>query len=389
MHTRSKRPRTATIAGAIATLAALVATGAVVAPAASAAPSDTTTGAFLAPYYTALDLTGDRQVTKADLDVLAKHLGDTPASAGWSLVSKADTDGDGTITIRDLVALSQRMIYDDGPFQLVEASALDMQAAMNAGVTTSVKITQEYLDRIAALDRTVVDTGAGGRALNSIISTNKQALTIAAQADATRARKGMTSMLLGVPIAVKDNYDTADMPTTGGCGCWDTNQTSDDAAMVKGLRSAGAVILAKASLDEFAYGFVSEFSSFQDAGTSLLVASPLNTTKTAGGSSGGTGAAIAANLAGIGFGTDTGGSIRVPSTYNSLVGIRPTVGLTSRDGIIPSHSARTPAARSREASPTRPWLSTPSPAWTPPTRSPRSRPATCPPRTPRLSTRPR
>ena len=348
MHSRSKGRRAATAAGTLAALAALVATGVVVAPAASAAPAAVApTAAFLAPYYTAHDLTGDKQVTTADLAVLTKHLGETSASAGWS--AAADIDGDGTITVKDLVALSQRMIYDDGPFQLVEASALDMQAAMNAGVTTSVKITQEYLDRIAALDRTVVDTGTGGRALNSIISKNPQALTIAAQADATRAQKGMTSMLLGVPIAVKDNYDTVDMPTTGGCGCWDGNQTSDDATMVKGLRAAGAVILAKASLDEFAYGFVSEFSSFQDPGKTLLVASPLNTTKTAGGSSGGTGAAIAASLAGIGFGTDTGGSIRVPSTYNSLVGIRPTVGLTSRDGIIPlalSQDTGGPIARS-------------------------------------------
>lgn len=347
MQTRSNGRRLATATGAAAALAALVATGVVVAPAATAAPA--TDHAFLAPYYTALDLTGDSQVTQDDLAVLAKHLGATSASADWSTVSAADVDGNGTITVTDLVGLSQRMIYDDGPFQLVEASALDMQAAMNAGVTTSVKITQEYLDRIAALDRTVVDPATGGRALNSIISTNAKALAIAAQADATRAQKGMTSMLLGVPIAVKDNYDTVDMPTTGGCGCWNGNQTSDDAAMVRGLRAAGAVILAKASLDEFAYGFVSEFSSFQDKGKTLLVASPLNTAKTAGGSSGGTGAAIAANLAGIGFGTDTGGSIRVPSTYNSLVGIRPTVGLASRDGIIPlalSQDTGGPIARS-------------------------------------------
>src|SRR6218665_2382681 len=105
--------------------------------------------------------------------------------------------------------------------------------------------------------------------------------------------------------------------------------------MVAGLRADGAVIIAKTSLDEFAYGFVSEFSSFQAPGSSLLVASPYSTSNTAGGSSGGTGAAIAANPAGIGFGTDTGGSIRVPSSYNQLVGVRPTVGLTSRDGIIP------------------------------------------------------
>jgi Asp-tRNA(Asn)/Glu-tRNA(Gln) amidotransferase A subunit family amidase len=139
------------------------------------------------------------------------------------------------------------------------------------------------------------------------------------------------------------------MVTTGGCGCWNQNQTSDDAFMVKGMREAGAVILAKASLDEFAYGLVSEFSAFQPAGSSTLVASPYVTSQTAGGSSGGTGAAIAANLAGVGFGSDTGGSIRIPSSYNQLVGIRPTVGLTSRDGIIPlalSQDTGGPIARS-------------------------------------------
>lgn len=245
----------------------------------------------------------------------------------------ADLDADATITVSDLAAVSQRMIYDDGPFEVVEASTVQMQAAMNAGVITSVELTQSYIDRIAAYDTTVVSGGA--RALHSIITVSDVALEAAAEADAVRASQGMTSMLLGVPVAVKDNYNTLDMATTGGCGCWDANQTMTDATMVVGLREAGAVILAKASLDEFAYGFASEFSSFQTPGTSTLVANPYDTTKTAGGSSGGTGAAIAANLAGIGFGTDTGGSIRVPSSYNQLVGVRPTVGLASRDGIIP------------------------------------------------------
>nr|WP_252727891.1 amidase family protein [Curtobacterium sp. WW7] len=332
---------------------ALVGTAVVATPslAANAAPVavDASPAAMLAPYYTALDLTGDDQVTRADLTVLSDHLGATATDADWSTVSSADTDGDGTITLTDVAGLSQRMIYDDGPFQLVEASTLDMQAAMNAGVTTSADITQDYLDRIAAYDRTTTDTSTGGRPLNAIVTTNAGAIAAAKAADTERAEHGMTSMLLGVPIALKDNYDTKDMPTTGGCGCWDGNQTDTDAAMVSGLRKAGAVVLAKASLDEFAYGFVSEFSSNQPAGSSLLVASPYVTSQTAGGSSGGTGAAISANLAGIGFGTDTGGSIRVPSSYDQLVGIRPTVGLTSRDGIIPlalSQDTGGPIARS-------------------------------------------
>ncbi|MDN4648725.1 amidase family protein [Curtobacterium sp. PsM8] len=345
------RRRRTTVAGAA--LLALVGTAVVAAPslAANAAPVavDASPAAMLAPYYTALDLTGDDQVTRADLTVLSDHLGATATDADWSMVSPADTDGDGTITLTDVAGLSQRMIYDDGPFQLVESSTLDMQAAMNAGVTTSAEITQDYLDRIAAYDRTTTDTSTGGRPLNAIVTTNAGAIAAAKAADTERAEHGMTSMLLGVPIALKDNYDTKDMPTTGGCGCWDGNQTDTDAAMVSGLRKAGAVVLAKASLDEFAYGFVSEFSSNQPAGSSLLVASPYVTSQTAGGSSGGTGAAISANLAGIGFGTDTGGSIRVPSSYNQLVGIRPTVGLTSRDGIIPlalSQDTGGPIARS-------------------------------------------
>ncbi|UCN15304.1 dockerin type I domain-containing protein [Cellulomonas iranensis] len=333
MHRQHQRRGVAavTVAGGLV-LAAALATPAVAEPVPSAGQAG---AAFLTPYLTELDVTGDRQVTAADLDVVAAHLGATPASPGWADVAVADVDGDGTLTVADLAAVAQRMVYDDGPFELVEASVLDMQAAMNAGVTTSVALTQAYLDRIAAYDRTLVDTGAGGRPLSSVIAVSDVALAAAAAADAERAAHGMTSALLGVPVAVKDNYDTLDMPTTGGCGCWTDNQTATDATMVAGLRDAGAVILAKASLDEFAYGFVSEFSTGQPVGSTVRVASPYATSRSAGGSSGGTGAAIAANLAGIGFGTDTGGSIRVPSSYNQLVGVRPTVGLASRDGIIP------------------------------------------------------
>ncbi|MEV7692830.1 amidase family protein [Microbacterium sp. NPDC089189] len=335
--------RTIAVAAIAGTALAVTAVAPAFAAPAPAAPA----AAILAPYYTELDVTGDDQVTEADLAVAAAALGTTSADAGWAEIAVLDTDDDGALTVADLAALSQRMIYDDGPFTLVEASVIDMQAAMNAGVTTSVEITQDYIDRIAAYDRTVVPGAT--RALNSIITVSSVALAAAADADATRAESGMTSMLLGVPIALKDNYNTVDMVTTAGCGCWNDNQTSTDAHMVEGLRADGAVILAKASLDEFAYGFASEFTSFQQPGASTLVASAYDTSKTAGGSSGGTGAAIAANLAGIGFGSDTGGSIRVPSSYNQLVGIRPTVGLASRDGIVPlalSQDTGGPMARS-------------------------------------------
>ncbi|WP_179954781.1 amidase family protein [Georgenia wutianyii] len=296
-------------------------------------------------YYAELDLTGDGQVTPADLAVLTGALGATDGEPAW--VPTADVDDDGVLTVTDLAAVAQRMVYDDGPFEIVEASVIDMQAAMNAGVTTSVELTQAYLERIEAYDRALLDPE--GRPLNSVITTSDVALDAAAAADATRATSGMTSLLLGVPVAVKDNVNTADMATTGGCGCWEDNETGTDATIVSGLRADGAVVLAKASLDEFAFGFVSEFSTGLEPGTTLLVASPYDTRRSAGGSSGGTGAAVSANLVGLGFGTDTGGSIRVPSSYNQLVGVRPTIGLVSRAGIIPlalSQDTAGPMARS-------------------------------------------
>ncbi len=332
------------VAAALGTVAAAsLAVPATAAPAAAAESAP-----FLAPYYTELDQTGDEQVTDADLSVLSEAIGATSTDPQWAEYAPFDLDADGAVTVSDLALLSQRIIYDDGPFALVEADVIEMQAAMNAGVTTSVQLTQAYIDRIKALDKVTVEGGA--RPLNSIITVGEQAaLAAAAAADTVRADKGMTSMLLGVPIAVKDNYNTVDMPTTAGCGCWSGNQTTTDATMVKGLRADGAVILAKASMDEFAIGFTSQWSAFQAPGTALTVSSPLDTSQSSGGSSGGTGASISANLAAIGFGTDTGGSIRIPSTYNSLVGVRPTVGLASRAGIVPlalSQDTGGPIARS-------------------------------------------
>lgn len=350
--------RKSTCASAALTLASL--TSAVLFASGSTASSAEGTsgaGSYQAPFNTTGDLTGDGAITQADVDLLAAHGGATSTDSAWPTVAAADHDEDDVITVADVAQLSQRMIYDDGPFELIEASALDLQAAMNAGVTTSVEITQEYLDRIAAYDDAMIDTSATGRPLNSIITTNPDALELAAAADAERAEHGMTSVLLGIPVILKDNYDTKDMPTTAGCACWEENQTEDDAEMVEGLRDQGAIVLAKASLDEFAYGFSSMYSAFRGQTTTgetttqnfAYVASPYNTAKTAGGSSGGTGASISANLGAIGFGTDTGGSIRVPSSYNQLVGVRPTVGLASRDGIVPlalSQDTGGPIARS-------------------------------------------
>lgn len=336
---------------AVAALGAAVLTVGTTGPASSeeAAAAEEGGGIYLAPYYTEGDLTGDDAIDTDDVDLLVAALGTTKDDAGWAAVEAADHDGDDAITMTDVANLSQRVLYDDGELELVEASALDLQKALNAGVVTSVELTQDYLDRIAAYDGLVDETHA--RALNSVIRTaGADALAAAAASDAYRAEHGgPRSMLDGLPILLKDNYDTEDMPTSAGHGSWKSNQTADDAFMVAGLREAGAVILGKASMDEWAQGFASEFSTNSAAGSSLLVASPYVLSRTAGGSSGGTGASIAANLGAIGFGTDTGGSIRVPASYNQLVGIRPTVGLASRDGIVPlalSQDTGGPIARS-------------------------------------------
>lgn len=330
-----RRNRSIVIGASIAAASAIVMVCGI--PPATAAAPVGSGPLVLPPQYTAGDITGDGKIDTHDLEKLERNLGKKVGSPGWPAVAAADLDGDGVLTVADLADMSQEIIYDDGTFKLVEADALQMQAAMNAGVITSVQLTKAYLDRIAAYDRTV-QPGAT-QPLNAIITTAPDALAQAAASDAARAiNHGPRSLLDGIPIVLKDNYDTKDMPTTAGCSCWTANQTSDDSFMVQGLRGAHAIVLAKASMDEFAINTSSTFSTGSAPGSALNVYSPYRpdgTSSTSGGSSGGTGASVAANLAALGFGTDTGGSIRVPSSYNQLVGLRPTVGLTSRSGIVP------------------------------------------------------
>ena len=207
-------------------------------------------------------------------------------------------------------------------FELSTATVLEIQAAMDAGVLTSEKLTQLYLARIAAYDQ-------AGPKLNTVITLNPKALETARALDAERKAKGPRSALHGVPIFLKDNFDTADLPTTGGSRALKGTVAPDDAFTVAKLRAAGAVILAKANLDEFARG---------GSGTSSLGGQTLNAyvlTHSPGGSSAGTGAGVAAVFAQMGTGTETGSSIRSPSSNNNLVGISPSEGLVSRDGIIP------------------------------------------------------
>src|SRR5690606_20003612 len=169
--------RTTTRAGAALTIACL--TGAALfagSGPASSAEGTPAAGSYLAPFHTTGDLTGDNAITQADVDLVAGSVGAQEGDAAWAAVAPADLDDDGTITVTDVAGLSRKVIYDDGEFELVEASVLEMQAAMNAGVLTSVELTQQYLDRIETYDRAKVDPADNGRPLNSIISTNPEAL---------------------------------------------------------------------------------------------------------------------------------------------------------------------------------------------------------------------
>jgi amidase len=203
-------------------------------------------------------------------------------------------------------------------FSLEEATVSSINDVFNAGALNSEQLTQLYINRINAYDDS----------LNSIITVNPNALAIARQLDQERQTTGARSPLHGIPVILKDNYDTFDMPTTAGSAVLEGSVPPDDGFLTKQLRDAGAVILAKANLSEFASGV---------PGGSLigLTSNPYNLNRSPAGSSGGTGASIAANFGIIGTGSDTGGSIRGPSAANGLVGIKPTLGLTSRDGIIP------------------------------------------------------
>ena len=224
-------------------------------------------------------------------------------------------------------------------FDVVEAGIPQIHAAMRAGQLTAHQLVREYLARIEAYDK-------AGPALNSLITVNPRALEVADSLDAAFAETGeLTGRLHGIPVIVKDNFDTVDMPTTAGSLSLEGSVPPDDAYMVRALREAGAIILAKSNMAEFA------FSPYETVGSMLpgYTRNPYAPTRVTAGSSGGTAAAVAASLGTVGLGTDTGNSIRGPSAHTALVGIRSTMGLTSRDGIIPLYLDRDiggPMARS-------------------------------------------
>jgi amidase len=203
-------------------------------------------------------------------------------------------------------------------FRLEEATIAEINRAFDADALTSEQLVQLYLDRIETYDK------AGETPLNSIILTNPNALETARALDLERELYGPRSPLHGIPIIVKDNYDTFDLATTAGSLSLAGSIPPDDAFQVQRLRDAGAIVLAKSNLAEFAFSAQRSVSSI--LGTTR---NPYDLSRVPAGSSGGTGAAVAANFGTVGLGTDTGNSIRGPSSHNALVGIRSTIGTNS------------------------------------------------------------
>lgn len=206
--------------------------------------------------------------------------------------------------------------------QIEELTITQIHQALENKDCSCAQLVQKYLDRIEIYDQ---PTG-----MNSIVVVNPNALKKARELDQEFLETGKLRKLHCVPMIVKDNYDTHDLQTAGGSLAMKGSLPPDDAYQVRKIREAGAIVLAKSNMAEWAFSPMVSISSI--AGETK---NPYNLEHTTAGSSGGTAAAVAANLGTIGLGTDTGNSIRGPSSHNALVGLRSTLGLTSRDGIIP------------------------------------------------------
>jgi amidase len=226
------------------------------------------------------------------------------------------------ITVTSSIGLSAGLSASENTFRLEEATIAEINKAVAAGALSSEKLVELYLARIAAYDR------AGPR-LNSIIYINPKAKAEAAALDKERADKGPRGPLHGIPVLLKDNIDVANMPTTNGSAVMKDAIPLEDGSITKALRAAGAVILGKAAMGEFAGG------SYNSVRGQTL--NPYNIKRQTGGSSSGSAAAISANFAVLAVGTDTSTSVRGPASYTGIVGLRPTTGLISRAGIAPKN----------------------------------------------------
>ena len=223
--------------------------------------------------------------------------------------------------VQGIVFQDQAFAQSDG-FDIMETTIADIHRHVKAGNLTFRQLVQMYFDRIAAYDK--------HSGLNAFVVLNPNALSRADELDAEFQHTGQLRPLHGIPAVVKDNYDTHDLQTAGGTLALKGSLPPDDAFQIQRIREAGAIILGKTNMAELAFSPYVTVSSIDG-----ITRNPYDLTRVPAGSSGGTAAAIAANLGVIGLGTDTGNSIRGPSSHNSLVGIRSTMGLTSRDGIIP------------------------------------------------------
>jgi len=214
------------------------------------------------------------------------------------------------------------------PFPLDETTIAQIESAIRDGSLTCRSLVEQYLARIEANDRK-------GAALNAIVLTNPDALKIADDLDRRFRQSGPAGPLHCIPVIVKDNYETIDMPTTAGSLALKGMMTGKDAFVVKRLRDAGAVMIAKSNMAEFAFSPVETVNSILPGYTR----NPYDTTRVTAGSSGGSAAAIAANFGAIGLASDTGDSIRGPAAHQALVGLRSTMGLVSRGGVVPLNLA--------------------------------------------------
>jgi amidase len=235
------------------------------------------------------------------------------------------------------------------PFELDEITIAELREGMKSGKFTARSLVEKYTARISEIDKAESGNGgAPGPALNSVIELNPDALGIAEGLDKERKAKGPRGLLHGIPVLIKDNIATADgMMTTAGSLALVGAKAPKDSFVVQKLRAAGAVILGKTNLSEWA-NIRSSHSSSGWSGRGGLTKNPYALDRNPCGSSSGTGAGISANLAAVGIGTETDGSIVCPSSSNGLAGIKPTVGLLSRSGIIPiSHSQDSPGPMCR------------------------------------------
>jgi amidase len=269
-----------------------------------------------------------------------------PSSVGFS--RRSVLQGGAFSAVAALAATSARAVQSDTaegatlrPFAFDEATISDLQARMKSGEISGQSLTQAYLDRINEIDK-------AGPVLNSVIEVNSDALAIAAALDKERKEKGARGPMHGIPVLIKDNIDTADgMQTTAGSLALMGSKPAQDSAVARKLREAGALILGKTNLSEWA-NIRSSHSTSGWSGRGGLTKNPYALDRNACGSSSGSGAATSANLCVVAVGSETDGSIVCPSSANGIVGIKPTLGLISRLGIIPiAHSQDTAGPMAR------------------------------------------